>query len=182
MRAAQAEMAEDEDPTKIHGWKDHPRLDELRTLCAAEPPIGMVEATLTDRAWGSKGNLLLYFLTGDGKGFKLSVWWDKGYKPKLKGPSFRDAPIGARYRLEIGTTQRSTLQLMQAALLDGEMPKTKRRPSPYQLWSQEVVRLLAEGGIHRKPVPKVWGQYYAHNYTPKDAAEMFTEFDEISRL
>lgn len=180
MRAARAKVNDDEDPTKIHGWKDHPRLDELRTLCAGEPPLGIVEATLTDRAWGSSGNLLLYFLTGNGSGFKLSVWWDKSYKPKLQGPSFRDAPLGAHYRLEIGATRRSTLQLIRAALIDGEMPI--HSPSPYQFWKQEVVRLLTARGIDRKPLARQWGQFFGHGYSPEAAADFFTEMDEISRI
>lgn len=55
-------------------------------------------ATLVNKVWGKKANLVCYFILGDRK-IKLSTWQRDNYMPKDKSIDFSNEEIGGKYTI-----------------------------------------------------------------------------------
>ena len=116
----------------IHHWKSHPEIEYLDAIHVDEPPVGMFEAELCDRAWGELSNLMLFFSVRDfskwhgpndpERNFMLSVWSNDGYRPRQDGPCFKTAPVGHLYMLVVRQTKNETYSLDYAKQLSSDAP------------------------------------------------------------
>jgi hypothetical protein len=69
-----------------------------------KPPIttNIYECTLDFLEWGKSANLFCFFTNIETqKKYRLSVWFNNGYKPRKGNVSFKDAELGKIYRIEI---------------------------------------------------------------------------------
>jgi hypothetical protein len=82
----------------IHGLLSHPsnHLGAYRT----NAPDGEWTGRLDDRAWGKSGNLFCYFTDiVSAEGYRLSVFFDKEYRPANGGPAMDLEPLGRMFRI-----------------------------------------------------------------------------------
>jgi len=82
----------------IYGLLDHPS-DQLGTY-RTDAPDGGWTGRLDDRAWGKSANLFCYFTdTVSGEGYRLSVFFDKEYRPANGGPAMDLERLGRVFRI-----------------------------------------------------------------------------------
>ncbi|WP_285139549.1 hypothetical protein [Sphingomonas zeae] len=82
----------------IYGLPDHPsnQLGAYRT----DAPDGQWTGRLDDRAWGKSANLFCYFTDiVSAEGYRLSVFFDKEYRPADGGPAMDLEPLGRMFRI-----------------------------------------------------------------------------------
>ncbi|MEI5689109.1 hypothetical protein [Sphingomonas kyungheensis] len=94
---------------QIYGLLDHPsdQLDTYRT----NAPDGEWTGRFDHRAWGKSANLFCYFTdTVSAEGYRLSVFFDKEYRPAKGGPAMDLEPLKAVFRI---TTRRGKRGLSQ---------------------------------------------------------------------
>jgi hypothetical protein len=83
---------------RICGLPDHPsnQLDSYQT----NAPDGHWIGRLDDRAWGKSANLFCYFTdTATAERYRLSVFFDKGYRPADGGPAMDQELLGRMFRI-----------------------------------------------------------------------------------
>jgi hypothetical protein len=105
-------MTTDERP-RILGYK---HLSIERFDYRFDCPVGVWIARLDAKAWGKKGNLLLYFSEmGTNAMYALSVFWTNGYGPERGVVNFKsDAEPGEIFELETDNTRTGTRKLVRA--------------------------------------------------------------------
>ncbi|MBL4804616.1 MAG: hypothetical protein JKY71_07095 [Alphaproteobacteria bacterium] len=100
---------------EIKGLDYHPEVETLKSY-TDEPPEGLWEGRLDDRAWGRSTNLFCYFTNLEtGQKHRLSVFHRNGYKPYKDGPSFRAAGVGEVYRIKTALSKNGLPKFMSAA-------------------------------------------------------------------
>lgn len=83
---------------KIHGLPDHP--SDLLGGYRSDAPDGIWTGRFDDRAWGRSANLFCYFTDmASGKHYRLSVFFDKAYRPANSGPAMDQEPLGHVYKI-----------------------------------------------------------------------------------
>jgi len=83
---------------KIYGLLDHPS-DQLGAY-GTNAPDGVWTGRLDDRAWGRSANLFCFFTdTGSGERFRLSVFFDKQYRPAQGGPAMDQQALGSVFKV-----------------------------------------------------------------------------------
>ncbi|SOB88362.1 hypothetical protein SAMN06297144_3518 [Sphingomonas guangdongensis] len=83
---------------QIYGLLDHPsdQLGAYRT----DAPDGEWTGRLNDRAWGKSANLFCYFTDiVSAEGYRLSVFFDKEYRPANGGPAMDLEPLGRMFKI-----------------------------------------------------------------------------------
>jgi hypothetical protein len=93
----------------IRGLLDHPS-DQLGTY-RVDAPNGDWTGRLDDRAWGKSANLFCYFTdTVTAERYRLSLFFDKEYRPAKGGSAMDLEPLGTVFRI---TTRRGKKGLSQ---------------------------------------------------------------------
>ncbi len=83
----------------ISGFKAHPDRDSFRDYASDVPP-GPWIGRLDYLAWGKSHNLLCYFTDeATGLKYRLSVFWNRQWRPHGDGPEFDKEPLGGRYEI-----------------------------------------------------------------------------------
>lgn len=104
----------------IHGLLSHPsnHLGAYRT----NAPNGEWTGRLDDRAWGKSGNLFCYFTDiVSAEGYRLSVFFDKEYRPANGGPAMDLEPLGRMFRI---TTRQGKKGLSRFVTAEPVVPVT----------------------------------------------------------
>jgi hypothetical protein len=80
------------------------------------PKSGFYKCKLDFLEWGKSANRLCYFtdIETDEK-FRLSVWYNNGYKPRKGVVSFKEAEIGTHYLIEIREGKNGKLPTFESA-------------------------------------------------------------------
>lgn len=98
---------------QIYGLPDHPseELGAYRT----DAPEGVWTGRLDDRAWGKSANLFCYFTAIDtGERYRLSVFFDKEYRPASGGPAIDQALPGQVFRITTGLSRNGLSRFLLA--------------------------------------------------------------------
>lgn len=102
---------------KIYRLLDHPS-DQLGAY-GTNAPDGVWTGRLDDRAWGKSANLFCFFTdTGTGERYRLSVFFDKQFRPAQGGPAMDQLAVGAVLRVTTRQGARGLSQFMTAEPLD----------------------------------------------------------------
>jgi hypothetical protein len=92
----------------------HPDRDMLANY-SAEVRLGTWIGTLQDLAWGKSHNLFCYFTDEeDGARYRLSVFWNRQYRPHGEGPAFDKEPVGTVYEITAETSKNGLPKFMTA--------------------------------------------------------------------
>lgn len=102
---------------RIYGLRDHPS-NQLSTY-RADAPSGVWTGRLDDRAWGKSANLFCYFtdiVSADS--YRLSVFFDKEYRPANGGPAMDQEPLGRVFRITTRQGKKGFSRLVTAEPVD----------------------------------------------------------------
>ncbi len=102
---------------QIYALINHP--SDLLGAYGNNAPDGSWTGRLDDRAWGKSANLLCYFTdTGTGEQHRLSVFFDKEYRPAKGGPAMDEEPLGQVFRITTKPGRTGLPRFMTAELAD----------------------------------------------------------------
>ena len=111
----------------ISGFKIHPQAEALRDYSMDVPPERWV-GRLDHVAWGKAHNLLCHFTEeATGQKYRLSTFWNSGYKPYRDGPAFNEEPLGGRYEIRTSRSKNGMAKFDSARRLDLS-PSTGQEP------------------------------------------------------
>lgn len=101
----------------IYGLLNHP--SDLLGAYRTDAPQGTWTARFDDRAWGKSANLFCYFTELEsGERYRLSVFFDKAYRPADGGPAMDEEPLGRVFRITTGQSKKGLSRFLAAKPVD----------------------------------------------------------------
>lgn len=101
----------------ISGFKAHPAGQTLLEY-SMEVPLASWTGRLDYVAWGKAHNLLCYFNEeATGNRYRLSTFWNNGFKPYRDGPAFNEEATGTRYAIQTSRSKNGMVKFDAARVL-----------------------------------------------------------------
>ena len=101
----------------IYGLLDHP--SNLLGTYQGEAPDGTWTGRFDDRAWGKAANLFCYFTNMEsGERCRLSMFFDKEYRPANGGPAMDEEPLGKLFKITTGYSKKGFARFIMINPID----------------------------------------------------------------